>query len=242
MVNKKISCIVPARNEEGHLEQVILQILSFPSIDQIVIVEGGSSDDTFNEAKRIAFLYENRVTVIKQRLTGKFNAVLEGSLECNNDLILIWDADGTVPPDSTKMLIDLALTENNPVIGNRLLGNIEIGAMQRINWIGNWFFAFAWALLLNGRVSDLLCGTKIFPKEVFLSVPNVLQRIDPYGDFSLIITARLLGFSILDQTVDYKCRTYGETNIRRWRGAFRLLFVTTVAYWLFLKRLLSRYV
>ena len=61
-----ISCIVPARNEEGHLDQVISQILTIECITDIIIVEGGSHDNTYLEAKKIALINPNRIKVIKQ--------------------------------------------------------------------------------------------------------------------------------------------------------------------------------
>ena len=70
-----ISCIVPARNEAGNLDQVISQILTIKCVTDIIIVEGGSHDGTYLEAKKIAFNNPNRVKVIKQSGIGKFNAV-----------------------------------------------------------------------------------------------------------------------------------------------------------------------
>ena len=77
-------------------------------------------------------------------------------------------------------------------MGDRLRGKIEKSAMQRANFIGNWVFAFLWSPILRSRPRDMLCGTKVFETEVFLSIPKILLKKDPYGDFSLVATARLL--------------------------------------------------
>ena len=229
-----ISCIVPARNEEGNLDQVISQILSIECITDIVIVEGGSHDKTYLEAKKIALINPNRIKVIKQTSKGKFNAVFLGAKHASEDFLLIWDADGTVPVDSTIKVIENTLSTGNITIGNRLSGSIEPGAMQFFNLIGNWFFALIWSPVLKGKTLDLLCGTKIIPSKIFSVIPKWLINIDPYGDFALIATARAQGLTIESVPVDYLKRHYGSTNIRRWSGAFRLLVTTFCIYiWLF---------
>jgi hypothetical protein len=193
-----------------------------------VIVEGGSLDDTFMEACKLGFEYSG-ITVLKQAGSGKFDAVLTGARECKSDLIIIWDADGTVPVDSTRLVISKSLETSGPAMGNRLRGVMEKGAMFRANFVGNWFFAFLWSPILSGKVVDLLCGTKVFPKTAFEAIPPRIAKLDPYGDFSLILSARLLGMNISSVTVNYKKRRYGKTNIRRWSGGLRLLLVTCLS-------------
>jgi glycosyltransferase involved in cell wall biosynthesis len=229
-----MSCVVPARNEEGHLDQVISQILSIECITDIIIVEGGSHDNTYLEAKKIALINPNRIKVIKQTGKCKFNAVLLGAKHASEDFLLIWDADGTVPINSTIKVIENTLSTGNVTMGNRLSGSIEPGAMQFLNLIGNWFFAVIWSPVLRGKSLDLLCGTKIIPSKIFSVIPKWLINIDPYGDFALIATARAQGLTIESVPVDYLKRQYGSTNIRRWSGGFRLLVTTFFIYiWLF---------
>ena len=225
-----ISCIVPARNEQGHLRKVISEILEVSQISQIIIVEGGSTDSTFEEASKLASENPKLIQVMKQLGKGKFDAVKQASKVCQENLIIIWDADGTVPLSSVNELVALALRTNCPVIGDRLRGEIEKGAMFKANYLGNWFFAFLWAPIMGGQIKDLLCGTKIFTREVYLSIPESLSRRDPFGDFALLLTSRLIGQKVLSHKVKYLKRQYGSTNIHRWSDGLRLLKVTLVAY------------
>jgi glycosyltransferase involved in cell wall biosynthesis len=227
---------VPAKNEAGRLESLLRDISCISEINQIIIVEGGSNDNTLEVARSLSALYPDKIQIVEQSGVGKFDAVLEGSKRCKNDLILIWDADGTVPLECTRRVIKRALSENCPVMGNRLRGHIEKGAMRSINYLGNWFFALLWAPILNWRVVDLLCGTKIFPKSSFLSVSKMMKNLDPFGDFALVLAARSENFSIISEPVNYEARQYGESNIKRWRGAARLTIFTLYSYFYFILR------
>jgi glycosyltransferase involved in cell wall biosynthesis len=230
-----ITCIIPARNESGSLMFLVKSISSIENISKIIIVEGGSQDDTWEQALKIA-QHNKKVLAIKQLNTGKFDAVLSTSNLIETELFIIWDADATVDKNSVNEMITRAIISGNVVIGDRLRGNIAPGAMQLVNYFGNWFFAFLWAPILQGKVNDLLCGSKIFPTKILNSIPDWLIKNDPYGDFALMAVCRKLNMEFLQ--VNYSARLYGETNINRWEGAFRLIKVTFWIYFnIFLKRI-----
>jgi glycosyltransferase involved in cell wall biosynthesis len=228
-INRKtgISCIVPARNESGHLIEVVRGIISLNTVSEVIIVEGGSSDDTWEVAKEIEAGSEFNIRVMKQGGVGKFNAVLDAAKKAKFSHVMIWDADGTVSLEDTRKLIEYFLNHpsSDVTIGNRLLGVIHPGAMQRANWFGNW-----WPILGLRRPADLLCGTKIFPAEIFGKIPDWLNKLDPYGDFAILATCRRFEFKIHSVPVDYFARTYGSTNIKRWSGGMKLFLTTFVAF------------
>ena len=205
--------------------------MTVDQISEIVIVEGNSGDNTWDVAKEIQKKYPTKVKITQQPSTGKFNAVLHGSHLISTDLILVWDADGTVSVRDTKKIIYLSIASGHPVIGDRLRGEIAEGAMQTANWFGNWFFALLWSPIIWSKPTDMLCGTKIFPRHIFNDLPNWLIKNDPYGDFALVAFARANGLKILSYVVDYKPRAYGVTNINRWQGALQL-FITTIKVYL----------
>lgn len=225
-----LTCVVPARNEAGHLEQLVKSILSVEEITNVVIVEGGSTDNTYELAEKLSKLNPNRLSCIKQTGKGKFNAVLEGASMHKTDFTMIWDADGTVPIESSKGIINKALLENCFSTGDRLRGDIEPGAMQFANKIGNWLFALAWAPINRIRPTDIFCGTKVAPSVVFARVPKHLMGADPYGDIALLLTARTLGIKISPVKVRYTARVYGESKMRRWKMGFTFLKLTGLAY------------
>jgi glycosyltransferase involved in cell wall biosynthesis len=235
-----ITCIVPARNESGHLREVVEGIISLNSVSEIIIVEGGSSDDTWKVAKGIEAKKLFALRAIKQNGSGKFSAVVSAARLAGYSHIIIWDADGTVSLNDTKKLLEYFRVEASfdAVMGNRLAGEIHPGAMQRANWVGNWLFALLWWPFLGLKnPSDLLCGTKIFPTEIFKRIPSWLNAVDPYGDFAIIATCRRYKIKIHSISVDYFPRTYGSTNIKRWSGGLRLLFTSLIAFvWIVMRR------
>lgn len=232
-LRNSISCIVPAKNEEGSLRHVIAEILDIKQISQIIIVEGGSKDNTSVVAQKIALENKNKIILVQQESTGKFNAVSEALKHSTQDMILIWDADGTVPKEDTLKIIEIAHKKQISVMGDRLRGSIQHGAMQSANWVGNHFFSIMWAPLMSFRKLDLLCGTKIFIKSDFEKIPKVLLRIDPYGDFSMIASSIFQKKELISIPVNYNKRNYGKTNIKRWRGGLRLLLTTATVYFIF---------
>lgn len=222
--------MVPAKNEEGRLNSLIQEILTIKEINQIIIVEGGSNDKTKEIGLSLAKTYTNKIVYLEQTGKGKFNAVLNGADCAKNKFIIVWDADGTVPLSDTKTLIKLALEKKCIVFGNRLKGEIEKGAMQKANYIANWGFALIWSPFTDWKPIDLLCGTKIFPKKIINNIPNKILKTDPYGDFSILTGAVISKEKVLSIKVNYKKRTYGKTNIKRWSGGIQLLRTTFYFY------------
>jgi glycosyltransferase involved in cell wall biosynthesis len=235
-----LTCVVPARNEAGHLEQLVKSILSVDAISRLVIVEGGSTDDTYEIAMALSKSHPNRVTCIKQTGKGKFNAVLEGASMFESDFIMIWDADGTVPVESSRLIIKSSLDSGSFSMGGRLRGEIAPGAMQFANRIGNWFFATLWSPINRIKPTDIFCGTKVAPSEVFANVPQEMIENDPYGDIALLLTARHLEIKITPIPVKYTARVYGESKMRRWKMGFIFLKLTYISYSQLFKKIFKR--
>jgi hypothetical protein len=103
--------------------------------------------------------------------------------------------------------------------------------MQFLNRIGNAFFAKALGLVLDCKISDSLCGTKLFSRSDYNRMTRWREQFgdfDPFGDFELLFPAAILGFGIVDIPICYKARTYGSTNIHRFAHGFQLLRMTLI--------------
>jgi glycosyltransferase involved in cell wall biosynthesis len=231
-----ITVIVPARNEEKNLPGVVRDLREIAMVNQIVIVEGNSSDETWSVAQNLESQHQGLVVTLKQTGKNKFNAVLCGIDAAHNDHVMIWDADNTVQIANQIELMNLA--EKEPMslwTGNRLRGTRETGAMRFFNLIGNHLFSIAWIPFTGKNKIDTLCGSKIFPKSLLESCPSTVLENDPFGDFSILAAAHISNTPVESIPVKYLARTYGNTNIHRWRHGFQLLYI----YLIFISALLN---
>jgi hypothetical protein len=232
-----LSCIIPARNERGNIENALLRFPALSGPVEIVFVEGNSSDGTWEEIKRVADLYRDRfqIKILQQTGKGKGNAVRLGFAHATQPLLAILDADLTMPPEMLRRFYD-AYTQGfgDFVNGSRLVYPMEGEAMRSLNRLGNIFFAEALSWLLNTRLGDSLCGTKLLARHDYrrmIEWRNDFGDFDPFGDFELLFPASVLGLGIVDLPVRYLARTYGSTNIHRFRHGFQLLRMTWIGLW-----------
>ena len=221
------SIIIPAKNEEGNLLSLIQRI---PRVEkyEIIFSCGESQDRTFELANEIKNQEQYfNIRVIKQTGSGKANAVFESLDICTGDVIAILDADISVEPETLPDFFEI-IEENNAdfVNGTRLIYEMEKGSMRSINKIGNRVFQFFIGSITKENLTDSLCGTKVFKKEL---VPKIewwktnFNLEDPFGDFDLIFTAAFTGEKIIEFPIHYKTRTYGQTQISRFKDGYKLI-------------------
>jgi hypothetical protein len=227
-----LSVIVPARNERGNIAAVIERLPALGGDLEVIFVEGHSTDGTWDEIGRV--LHEQsgpiRVRALRQTGTGKADAVRLGLEHATGELVAILDADLTMPPEQLGRFYDAYRAGLADFVnGSRLVYPMEGAAMRFLNLLGNVFFAKTLSFLLDTRLGDSLCGTKLFARHDwarFRSWTRGFGDYDPFGDFELLFPAAVLGLGIIDVPIRYRQRTYGTTNIRRFRDGLRLVRMT----------------
>jgi ubiquinone/menaquinone biosynthesis C-methylase UbiE len=229
-----VSVVVPARNESGNIEPLLARTPEMGAGTELIIVEGGSTDDTYAAAERaIAAHPERHVRLLRQGGRGKGDAVRLGFAEARGDILMILDADLTVPPEDLPRFLDaLESGKADFVNGTRLTYPMEEGAMFFLNVIANRMFGLAFSWLLGQPIRDTLCGTKVLRADDYARIAEnrtYFGDFDPFGDFDLLFGAAKLGLVIMDVPVRYRARTYGSTNIQRWRHGVLLLRMLLVA-------------
>lgn len=231
-----LSCIIPARNERGNIENALKRFPDLGCETEIIFVEGHSSDGTWEEIQRVTPLYEQRFQIqsLKQTGKGKADAVRLGFGNATKPLLVILDADLTMPPELLGRFYDAYCHGYGDFInGSRLAYPMEGSAMQFLNRLGNIFFAKILSSVLGVRIGDSLCGTKLLARhdyERMVEWRGDFGDFDPFGDFELLFPAAVLGLQIVDIPVRYRARTYGETNIHRFRHGFLLLKMTWIGF------------
>ncbi len=228
------SVVIPARNEAGNIEAAVLRTPEMGKGTEIIFIEGHSKDNTWDEIKRVVAKYPQRsIKMIKQQSVGKGGAVREAFAVATGELLFILDADLTMPPEELPKFYEAARSGTADFVnGVRLVYPMENEAMQFLNMVANHCFGILFTWLLGQRVKDTLCGTKVLFRRDYEEIArnrNYFGDFDPFGDFDLLFGAAKLNLRLIDLPIRYQARTYGETNIHRWRHGWLLLRMVVFA-------------
>lgn len=228
------SVVIPARNEAGNIEAAVLRTPKLGSGTELIFIEGHSRDNTWQEIERVAGKYpDRRIKLLKQQSQGKGGAVREAFAVATGDLLFILDADLTMPPEELPKFYEAARNATGDFInGVRLVYPMEEDSMQFLNMIANKLFGIAFSWLLGQSIKDTLCGTKVLFRADYEAIARnraYFGDFDPFGDFDLLFGAAKLNLRIIDLPIRYAARTYGSTNIHRWRHGWLLLRMVVFA-------------
>jgi SAM-dependent methyltransferase len=230
-----VTVVVPARNEAGNVQAAIDRTPVMGKSTELIFVEGGSSDGTWETIQQAMARYDGPLALraFKQSGKGKGDAVRLGFAHATGELLMILDADLTVPPEDLPAFYDVAARgQADFVQGTRLVYPMEPGAMRFFNKLGNVAFSQLFTYLLQQPIKDTLCGTKVLWRKDYERIAAgraYFGDFDPFGDFDLIFGAARLGLKIAEIPVRYRDRSYGETNISRWKHGVLLLRMSAIA-------------
>jgi ubiquinone/menaquinone biosynthesis C-methylase UbiE len=230
------SIVVPCRNEYGNIRSTVDRIPGVGRHTEIIFVEGNSTDGTRAEIERAIAENPNRdIKLIAQEGRGKGDAVRHGFEAATGDLLMILDGDLSVDPEELpKFHAAIAQGTADLVQGSRLVYPMQDEAMRFLNLLGNRFFSLAFTWLLDQRIKDTLCGTKVLLRTDYDKIAanrKYFSELDPFGDFDLIFGASKLNLKIVEIPVHYRARAYGATNISRFRHGLLLLRMAWRALW-----------
>lgn len=229
------SVVIPARNERGNIEEAIRRTPKLGCHTEIIFVEGNSNDGTAEEIQRVIAAHPERdIKLIPQGSgRGKGDAVRKGFAAATGDVLMILDADLTVPPEELPKFYSALVTGHGDFIhGSRLVYPLQDQAMRFLNILGNKFFSLAFTYLLDQRFKDTLCGTKVLYRVDYDQIAanrSYFGDFDPFGDFDLIFGAAKLNLKITEVPIHYHARTYGATNINRFKHGWLLLRMSVFA-------------
>ncbi len=244
-----VSVIVPCRNEKGNIRPAVERIPATGRHTEIIFVDGASTDGTVEEIEQV--IKESRgkkdIKLIHQvspdyegasghnhmLKLGKGDAVRKGFAAANGEVLMILDADLTVPPEELPKFY-LAISEGHGefINGTRLVYPMEKEAMRLLNKFGNKFFSLLFTWLLEQRIKDTLCGTKVLFKKDYERIAAdraFFGNVDPFGDFDLLFGAAKQNLKIVEVPIRYRERTYGEIKIQRFRHGLLLLKMSYIA-------------
>jgi len=227
--------VIPARNECGNIEPAIRRMPRFAEAVEIIFVEGHSSDGTWDEIQRIVRANpELNIKALRQSGRGKADAVYAGFDAASGDVLMILDADLTMPPEQLAKFWEAIRSHKGEFInGSRLVYPMAGEAMRFLNLVANKIFSLLFTWLLGQRFTDTLCGTKVLRRSDYARLKRARDYFgdfDPFGDFDLIFGASKLSLKIVEVPIRYASRTYGETQISRFRHGLLLLRMVWFAF------------
>ncbi|WP_028586890.1 bifunctional class I SAM-dependent methyltransferase/glycosyltransferase family 2 protein [Desulfocurvus vexinensis] len=223
-----VTVLIPCRNERGNIEPAVRRTPELGSHTEIIFVDGHSQDGTPEEIRRVMAANPDKdIKFLVQDGKGKGDAVRKGFAAASGDVLMILDADLTMPPeDLPKFYRAIASGKGEFINGTRLVYPMQDEAMRFLNLLGNKFFSLAFSWLLNQRLKDTLCGTKVLSRkdyERLVAGRAYFGDFDPFGDFDLLFGASKLNLKIVEVPIRYRAREYGETQISRFRHGLLLL-------------------
>jgi SAM-dependent methyltransferase len=223
-----VSIVVPARNESGNINAIFERTPKMGRGTELIFVEGHSRDDTYAAIQREMAAHPSTSSLLlRQTGIGKADAVRLGFAKATGDILMILDADLTVPPEDLPRFFEALRSGRGEFVnGVRLVYPMEKEAMRGLNFVGNKFFSSAFSWLLGQHIKDTLCGTKVLWRrdyELIAANRSYFGDFDPFGDFDLLFGAAKLNLKIIDLPIRYRERTYGSTNISRWKHGWLLL-------------------
>jgi SAM-dependent methyltransferase len=229
-----VSIVIPARNEAGNIAAAFERVPEMGAGTELIFVEGHSKDDTYAVIEQaITGHPERSCKLLRQSGKGKGDAVRAGFAAAEGDILMILDADLTMPPEDLPRYFEILRSGHAEFVnGVRLVYPMEKEAMRYLNLLGNKFFSLAFSYLLGQPIKDTLCGTKVLWREDYEHIARnraYFGDFDPFGDFDLIFGAARLSLKITDLPIRYRERSYGDTNIHRWKHGLLLLRMTGFA-------------
>jgi glycosyltransferase involved in cell wall biosynthesis/ubiquinone/menaquinone biosynthesis C-methylase UbiE len=254
---RPLSCsvIIPCRNEIGNIDAAVERMPDLGPGTEIIFVDGASTDGTKERIEEVIDRYRGSkdIKLILQMpeasygdrkddpdaptvmlKLGKGDAVRKGFDAASGDVLMILDADLTVPPeDLPRFLRPIATGKGRFINGTRLVYPMEERAMKFVNYLGNWFFSKLFTWLLEQPIRDTLCGTKVLLKSDYAEIKAGRKHFgdfDPFGDFDLLFGAARLGIPIVEVPVRYRRRLAGVSKVRVSRHGWLLVAMSMVAF------------
>ena len=217
----KTSAIIPVYNEKSTIQEIIKRVQATNLIDEILIVDDGSTDGTRKILEQFDHHHQIRV-ILHEKNQGKGAAVRTGIQNATGDLIIIQDADLEYDPREYPNLLrpfDEGIAD--VVYGSRFLG----GARRPIlfwNMVANKILTFVTNILYNNILTDMETGYKVFRRDVVKDLVLRAQRFDFEPEFTAKILKKKV--RIYEVPISFYPRDYSEGKKIKMKDAFEAMW------------------
>jgi glycosyltransferase involved in cell wall biosynthesis len=221
---KKLTVLIPCHNEAKGIGKV-LQKIPFEKLrrnrleTQVIVIDNCSTDNTAQVAESCGAL------VLHEGKKGKGNAMRTGfsAVPADSDYVVMLDGDDTYDAgEITRMVEPLENNFCNVVVGSRLGGKMQHGAMRMFNRGGNWLFTHLVRTYYKVNVTDVLTGYFAWNKRTIDELKPHLESDGFAIEMEMITKMAKLGHDIYSVPISYTPRE-GETNLRPVQDGLRIL-------------------
>ena len=232
-----ISFIIPCKNEGNNIRLFEKEITLSNKSYEYLFGDDKSTDDTSNEIDKLKKnLSENKIIKYDGPGICKSENVYKGIENASGEIIVIYDADLTVSFEDIEFALKILKKTNADFVNcTRMIYPQKEGAMKLLNFIGNSFFASLFGILFKRKITDTLCGTKIFYKKDWENIRKDASKWgakDLWGDFDLLIGAYKNNLKIIEVPVTYFERKENETKMKSlFSNTLRMLFIVLISYY-----------
>ncbi len=212
-----LSLILPAYNEEKRLpecmEKVAGFVASYPEPIEVILVENGSRDRTYELGLEYAAKY-SWLTVLKEQTPGKGNAVRRGMLEAHGRYRMFADVDFSMPISEVSNFIPPILSDYDVAIGSReVKGSVRYDEPVTRHFTGRVFNLIVRILLGLPNIHDTQCGFKSFSAEAAEKLFRV-QCIKGWAfDAEVLFIAKQYGYKIIEVPVQWYYDGNSKINV-----------------------------
>ena len=213
-----VTVVVPCKNEAGNVENAVQRIPVMGTGTEIIFGDDRSTDGTKEKVLELMKKYpEKNIRVVDGPGICKAENVWTCFDRASGDILMILDADLTVVPEELPYFYEaLACDYGEFINGSRLVYPMHKEAMKMFNVLGNKFFSSFFSYILDTKIKDTLCGTKVMWKKDYEKIKQLRGSWgiqDRWGDYELIFGAAKNHLKLVDLPVHYVERTYGETKM-----------------------------
>lgn len=219
---RTISVVIPTINERLNIKEVLPKLPEF--IDEVVIVDGCSTDGTIEEVRK----YRKDAKIFIETEKGKGAALRRGFKEASGDLVIMMDADGSHNPKELPVLIDPVLNGYDVTKASRLLPG---GGSDDFTWFrrfGNRMFVSMVNTLYGANYTDLCYGYRAFKRDALEKLRIRSKGFEVETEQSILMIKA--GLKIKEIPSFEVKRKYGDSRLNSFRDGWKILKIIIEEY------------